>query len=397
MNVLEDMGKPLFFPAASDGLEPPGNRRGIAVRTAARSLSVMQKEALIVSSLGGRVWRVSSDEGAYLDGDDAAPCPLGHMTTGMVAAFMETAQRLARRRGIALPGLRLVQDNYYTMTGSALKGTMTGGALPVRLAAEIDASTSREQAEALMRDAVVQAPVRGLMSAALKSRFTLTHNGRAIEPGRVERVGGGPVTPGADLFDASRPGPEVGSELMRRGGMSPVTDEITSSAGSSYASEQSRRLHVRGICTIDPDGVKVIEQQLFNPHGSIFYMRSEEAEAAGGRGRAPDAMSYVSAGLAFCFLTQFGRYAKIVRKPLSSYAVVQDTGFSGWAPAGRASAEPVETHVHLGTEHDDDFARRALEMSEQTCFLHALCRSVIDVGIEVVSRLQSTSAGSIDR
>ena len=387
MNVLENMGKPLFFETRPDGLEAPEDRRGIAVRAYARSLSAMQKEALLVSGAGGRAWRVSSDEGAYLDGHDAAPCPLGHMTTGMVAAFMETALMLARRRGIALPGLRLVQDNYYTMTGSALKGTMTGGALPVRLVAEIDPSTSREQAETVMRDAVVQAPVHGLMSAVLKSRFTLTHNGRVIQPGEVGRVDGEPVAASGSLFDAAAPGAESGSShLMRRGGLSPVTDEITSSAGSSYAAEQSRRLHVRGICTIDPDGVKVIEQQLFNPHGSIFYMRSEEPEAAGGRGRAPDAMSYASAGLAFCFLTQFGRYAKIVRKPLAAYSVVQDTHFSAWMPERPASAEPVETHVHLDTAHDDDFARRALEMSEQTCFLHALCRSDVDVELEVVPR-----------
>jgi hypothetical protein len=44
--------------------------------------------------------------------------------------------------------------------------------------------------------------------------------------------------------------------------MSPKTSEATSSAGSSYAAEQSRRLHLRSICTLRPDGVKTIEQQL---------------------------------------------------------------------------------------------------------------------------------------
>ena len=177
---------------------------------------------------------------------------------------------------------------------------------------------------------------------------------------------------------------------MRRNGMSPETDEITSSAGSSYAEEQSRRLHVRGICTLRPDGVKVIEQHLFNPHGSIFYLLSEEGEAAGGRGRAPDAMSYASAGLAFCFLTQFGRYAKIVRKPLKSYSVVQDTHFSPVSATEPGATDPVETHVHLESDQDDDFARQALRMSEQTCFLHALCRSEVALDL----RLQRAEAGN---
>jgi hypothetical protein len=39
----------------------------------------------------------------------------------------------------------------------------------------------------------------------------------------------------------------------------------------------------------------------------------------------------------------------------------------------------VETHVHLVTGEDDDFAKTALRMSEQTCFLHALCRSLVAI------------------
>jgi hypothetical protein len=39
------------------------------------------------------------------------------------------------------------------------------------------------------------------------------------------------------------------------------------------------------------------------------------------------------------------------------------------------SADPIETHVSLNTPEDDDFAREVLDMSEQTCFLHALCRT----------------------
>jgi hypothetical protein len=37
---------------------------------------MMQKEALIFSQRTRAIWRLASDEGAYLDGDDEAPCPL---------------------------------------------------------------------------------------------------------------------------------------------------------------------------------------------------------------------------------------------------------------------------------------------------------------------------------
>ena len=67
-----------FFPVdrGTDLLAPPTDRLGQAVRFAARSLSVMQKEGLVASSASGKVWRLVSDEGAYLDGFDEAPCPL---------------------------------------------------------------------------------------------------------------------------------------------------------------------------------------------------------------------------------------------------------------------------------------------------------------------------------
>jgi hypothetical protein len=74
-----------------------------------------------------------------------------------------------------------------------------------------------------------------------------------------------------------------------------------------------------------------------------------------------------------------GRYAGIARKELGSYRIVQDTHFSlggasgGTGVAGTANA--VETHVFLETSEDDGFARRLVDMGEQTCFLHALCRT----------------------
>ncbi|NIO43025.1 MAG: OsmC family peroxiredoxin, partial [Burkholderiales bacterium] len=37
---------------------------------------------------------------------------------------------LAAQRDITINNITLVQDNFYTMEGSALRGTMVGGALP---------------------------------------------------------------------------------------------------------------------------------------------------------------------------------------------------------------------------------------------------------------------------
>jgi hypothetical protein len=121
--------------------------------------------------------------------------------------------------------------------------------------------------------------------------------------------------------------------------------------------------------------------------GSTFRFVSDEAEEFGGRGMAPDAATYISAGVAFCFMTQLGRYAKIVKKRLDEYKVIQDTHFSlGGASGGTGSAglaDPVETHVYLDTPEGKEFARKALDTGEQTCFLHAFCRTDLKTKIKV--------------
>src|SRR5690606_34433001 len=154
-----------FFPVAggANGYAPPPARLGSAVRFAGRSLSVMQKDAVVTSSASDHAWRLMSDEGAYLDGADEAPCPLAFFTVGMVSQFMDEIVALAQQRGIALADIELGQDNYYTMKGSALRGTMTGGARDVLLEARIASDADPEALRALVCDAVAAAPVHGLL------------------------------------------------------------------------------------------------------------------------------------------------------------------------------------------------------------------------------------------
>lgn len=389
---LSTSGRPLFFKAeALAGLSPPQIRpgRGEAVRAVVRSLSVMQKEVLVVSARTGAVWRLASDEGAYLDGHDAAPCPLSFFTTGMVCSYMNEILALARQRHVSLRNLKLVQDNYYTMKGSALAGTMTGGARDVELEAMVDTDAPAAVVQALVCDALAASPVNGLLRGIKDSLFTLTHDDREIAVARAKPVRR-PAEPYRDeFFAAALPAAADWSSLVRRGDKSPDHAHTTTLAGGSLAEQQDRLLHIRGICTLGDDAVKRIEQHLYNPKGSIFHFRSDEAPMNGGHGLAPDAASYIAAGIGLCFMTQLGRYAKIVRKPLQSYRIVQDLhlgagGASGGTGAAGA-ADPIETHVHLRGAGSDDFARTCLDMAEQTCFLHALCRTDLKVRVKVTA------------
>lgn len=388
-NIIAQSGLEPFFrvanPAAT-GLSPPENRRGDAVRTWVRSLSGFQKEALVVSARSGLMWRFVSDEGEYLDGHDAAPCPLAFLTTGMIASYMNEITALAAQKGVVIRHLRLFQNNYYTMKGSMRKRTMTGGARPVDLEVEIDCDLDDAALNQMLMDAVHASPLNGLMRGVLPSLFTLTKNREQIETGQATALDA-PVQRDPDAAVAEPLSSDL--TLIERLGLTPKKEVVggTATASSSLTDEQDRTLNPAAYCTLREDGVKEIEQHLYSPHGSIFRFLSEEADSAGGEGRAPDAVSYISAGIAFCFMTQFGRFASMEKLDLPSYSIVQDTHFSlGGASGGTGqagTADPVETHVHLTTKEPDDTAREMLDISERTCFLHAFCRTDLKTRLKI--------------
>jgi hypothetical protein len=391
-DILGSDPRPSFFPVANVdeiGLVAPTDRLGVPVRAWVRALAGMQKEALVANGATGRAWRLVSDEGPYLDGHDRAPCPLCHFITGMVSSYMNEITALAARRDIEIRDVRLTLETFYSMEGSALQGTMTGGAGPPRLVAEIAADADDDTLATLVRDAVDASAATGLLRGVLTSKFKLSHNEEEIPVGKVEALDATMQPDPTDGFDRVEiADDEVAEDLMVRLKPAHQVEDVPGGAGSSLQESQSRRLHLRAVCTIRDDGVKEIVENLFAPIGSEFRFLSDEAPEFGGRGLAPDAATYLSAGLGFCFMTQFGRYARITKKRLYEYRIVQDThftlGVAGGSPdPGRAEA--VETHVFLVTPEGEDFSRKTLDMGEQTCFLHATCRTDLGLNLEVAS------------
>jgi len=378
-DILGRDSRPAFFPvanAAGIGLEPPEDRLGVAVRTWVRSLAGMQKEAVVVNGATGRAWRVVSDEGPYLAGHDRAPCPLCTFITGMVSAYMNEITTLATARSLEIHDVELTLSNHYSMEGSALQGTMLGGAMPPELMVDVTADADSGDIEALVREAVAASLVNGLLTGQSHSLFTLSWNGDQVPVGEVGALGGDMPPDPVDLFDKIEPADiPVAEDLMTKVEPADQVEGVPGGVNSSLQESQSRTLHVQARCRIRDDGVKVISENLFRPIGSEFRFLSDETPEAGGQGLAPDAATYLAAGIGFCFMTQFGRYASITKKRLDEYRIVQDTHFSTPGGGAPGSADPVETHVYLVTPEAEDFARKTLDMGERTCFLHATCRT----------------------
>src|SRR3546814_14575802 len=82
---------------------------------------------------------------------------------------------------------------------------------------------------------------------------------------------------------------------------------------------------------------------MLTPQGTMFRFLSDPQGQ-----RAPDASAYVATGIGFCFMTQLGRYAKIARRDLQRYAIVQDIDFSqggATGSTGRAGDRSEERRV----------------------------------------------------
>ena len=389
-NILETCGLPIFFKAGNAdkaGIRAPQNRKGLAVRTLIRSLSFMQKEALVISDTTGLVWRLASDEGPSLNSYDSAPCPLAFFTVGMVSSYVNEIQALAKIENIEIKNIKIVLDNYYSMEGSLPRGTMVGGALPMDLDVQIETDAEDIKAKKLVYDAIYVSPINGLMRKSINSLFSILKNGKPVEVGRVSVLDEPMSTDPEDPFQSISVSDDraVVEPLIEKLPKSETKSEFAGGKGSGLSAEQSRKVQVRGICTLRKDGVKQIDQYLYSLSGSQFRFLSDEAPQHGGQGRAPDAVSYISAGIGFCFMTQLGRYAAILRKNLNDCRIVQDTHFPvGGATGGTGTvgeADPVETQLYLKTSEDDDFAREILDMGEQTCFLHAFCRTALKPNI----------------
>lgn len=381
---LETLDRPLIH--AVDGLEavglaPPADRHGQSIRAWVRSLDGIQKEGVTLSGLTGRAWRFASDEGAHLGGRDFAPNPLSYVSVGMAASFMTELRALATARGITLGNPVLVLENFYFRDGSFPKGTMVSGALPPEVSLDCQSSASPEETQRLLLDAVAAAPVNGLVRDEKISLFTLTHNGTQIDPVTVAALSGDALADPGDPIAALTPSDTADTrQPLAQKTMSEedMARKVAANPPSAPVLDGTKKLlHLRTTCTVRPDGTyECLREQYAQSSSTWSFIVDDTPDAA--RATAPDAGSYFAIGLAFCFMTQIGRFSHMAKHPLDAYRVVQDLHFTlGGASSGRGTGgtgDPVETHVFMDSTISADDVRDVIRVAEKTCFLHALCR-----------------------
>ena len=377
MPSIGSQGYPLVCSVADErGVvnEPAGR---VSVRAEVRSLEGMQKEALIRVG-AGRAWRMVSDEGPYLNGTDLAPFPLAFFTAGMQFSFLSRLLQAALARSIVMRSVTVAQDNFYSMEGSFLRGDATGGATPARVDVEIDSDAGPDQVAALVRSAGASSGAHALMRDSLTNAFALRHNGtRCPVDGLSASRANHDEAPSFEhvMPDTAHPALE---DIITKVGVAEKVHGVEGGAGSSLKSEQRRTLHVHGEARVTEGMAMETEIRLFKPIGSSFRFLCDEVPEHGGNESAPPPLAYLAAGVGFCYMTQLGRYAHILKKDLAGYSLIQENAFVVAGTAAQddwsTTAEPVDTSVFIDSDEVDEVATDFVRTGERTCFLHAAMR-----------------------
>lgn len=362
-------------------LPPPGV---IAWRVEVRSLERMQKEAIVSTPAGsGPSWRMMSDEGPYLNGTDLAPFPLGFFTAGQQFCLMTQLLRLARAEGLSLASLALSQDNRYSMSGSILRGDMIGGAMPAEVLVQIQSDASPQQIAGLVQRAERLSPAHAVMRNLLANEFSVTLNSARVEAGGLREATEVACADPRHVFETVTRAPDtrVGGEAITKVTAAEEVHGVEGGAGSSLQAEQDRTLHVHGDGRLREDGLLETTLRLFRPLGSSFRFVGDPGPSAGGDHAAPEGLAYLVAGMAFCYMTQLGRYAHIVKQRIDDLRLVEDASFDTSNDIVRAL--PLVTHVFVDADEPVDAVQRLVRMGEQTCFLHAAMRSSVPSRIRI--------------
>ena len=227
-------------------------------------------------------------------------------------------------------------------------------------------------------------PSIAFLNSVLKSTFSLTINGkRKILNELVDPMVDIPMDPFLRYPAALQPiksnQPEI--DIIRK--LATREDGNVSIAPPGSATKIIRNIKGHSHFS-NPQGITEIESWLGLPGMSHFQFISDER----GTCKAPSGLGLLSAGIAFCFITQIARYIENMKLQVNGIRLVQYNPFSitagenSIADIGRA--EPIETHLFLNGTLSEDMFENLLNMSARTCYLHASALNSLPPKIKLI-------------
>jgi uncharacterized OsmC-like protein len=336
----------------------------------------MQKEAFVTAGRHSSGWRLPTDESTQLRGRDAAPQPLALHNAAVQACVLAQLRSLIIVQGLdAAPTVGF--DSHFNLRGSFFRGDVKSTVRGLIVRIELAGTLTKAQAIALARQALRASPSIATLTTALTNTFGIRLNGEQVA-----------LPPGLQSAQARVSDPSDRLQQARDGGpvdeaVAPVLEKLENATVRptkpgeipvGLLPDIDRSIHIRGEGVVDGDSIAA-RTSFFHPLGSVFAYRADPHEEDAAGGRAPSPLAYFAGSVAFCFMTQFHRYAEVHKLPIEGLRVVQIAPFaqSGSAALGTLAGEcgPIDTHIFVDAAFDAARCEDMLRMAHRTCFLHA--------------------------
>jgi uncharacterized OsmC-like protein len=377
-DTIDMNGDPLAFRVRQGTARTPllGAGRD-TIKVEARQMAGHQKEAVVSEGAQGSAWRLTSDEGKHLKGSDLAPFPLGFFNAGMQADLYGRMRRIAAERNVALDGVAIRVVNHYWLTGSFIQGTGEGHAEAPDIEVQVQSGASADTVDALVAAAMDASPAIAFLRAPLNGNtFALTVNGRR------RPVAGVANSRGPDAGDpyrvyarAPRPlEPNARRDLIEKTGRQ--EQGASEAAPATVTNKLIRNIFGDGR-SLGHDGLFEVDTFLGVPGASHFKLVSDEGAAAA----APCGLALLSAGIAFCYMTQLSRYIENMKMNIHGVRLVQLNPF---VAGPTAAVEPINTHLFLNGEAPEETHLQLLTIAARTCYLHAASKTPVEPNLRIV-------------
>lgn len=377
-DTIDMHGDPLAFRLRQGSGRSPllgGGRDTIKVE--ARQMAGHQKEAVVTEGADGSSWRLTSDEGKHLRGTDLAPFPLGFFNAGLQSDLFGRIRALAATRNIVLDNVEIRVANHYWLTGSFIHGTGEGHAESPDIDVHVQSGASTETIKALVAAATDASPAIAFLRTPLSGNtFALYINGRR------RKVDGVANSQSADAGDpyrvyarAPRPlDPDERRDLIEKTGR--VEQGTPEPASATVTNKLIRNVLGEGK-SLGRDGIYETDTWLGMPGTSHFRLVSDE----GGAGVAPCGLALLSAGIAFCYMTQLSRYIENMKMNIHGVRLVQ---LNPYVAGSNAAAEPIDTHLFLNGDAPEETHLQLLTIAARTCYLHAASKTPTEPNLRIV-------------
>ncbi len=379
--TLESSGYPLAYRSRlpkvdSNAATTDGASRQFSVTVEAATLDGMQKEGFVTAGRNSSGWRLPTDESTQLRGRDAAPQPLALHNAAVQACVLAQLKSLVTAQKLdVVPTVGF--DSHFNLRGSFFRGDVKSTVRGLIVRIKLDGALSNARAIALARQALRASPSIATLTTPLVNTFSIRLNSDkvALPPG-LQSAQGLVSDPSGRLKQARETGPvgaltaPVLEKLQNATVQPPKAGEIP----VGLLPDIDRSIHIRGEGSVDGAAIAV-RTSFFHPLGSVFAYRAGLPDDDVAGSRAPSPLAYLAGSVAFCFMTQFHRYAEVHKLPIEGLRVVQIAPFaqSGSAADGTLAAEcgPIDTHIFVDAAFDAARCEDMLRMAHRTCFLHA--------------------------